>query len=191
MNKDVSIFWFRRDLRLEDNVGLFYALSENENVLPIFIFDKNILDKLEDKYDRRVHFIHQALEKIQLELTKISSTLLVFNSTPKEIFIKLLIEYKVKCVYVNHDYEPYAQQRDAEILELLKQHHVEFKTYKDQCIFEKKEVVKDDGTPYTVFTPYSNKWKKNLSYITNLTKLKNILIIFSSKVQKNCQAFRN
>ena len=165
MNKDVSIFWFRRDLRLEDNVGLFHALSENENVLPIFIFDKNILDKLEDKYDRRVHFIHQALEKIQLELTKISSTLLVFNSTPKEIFNKLLIEYKVKRVYVNHDYEPYAQLRDAEILELLNQHHVEFKTYKDQCIFEKKEVVKDDGTPYTVFTPYSNKWKKNLSYL--------------------------
>ena len=165
MNKEVSIFWFRRDLRLEDNVGLFYALSENENVLPIFIFDKNILDKLEDKYDRRVHFIHQALEKIQLELTKISSTLLVFNSTPKEIFNKLLIEYKVKRVYVNHDYEPYAQLRDAEILELLNEQHVEFKTYKDQCIFEKKEVVKDDGTPYTVFTPYSNKWKKNLSYL--------------------------
>ena len=91
MNKEVSIFWFRRDLRLEDNAGLFYALSENKNVLPIFIFDKNILDKLEDKYDRRVHFIHQALEKIQLELIKISSTLLVFNRTPKEIFIKLLI----------------------------------------------------------------------------------------------------
>jgi len=165
MSKEVSIFWFRRDLRLEDNVGLFYALSENENVLPIFIFDKNILDKLEDKYDRRVHFILQALEKIQLELTKIASSLLVFNSTPKEIFNKLLIEYKVKCVYVNHDYEPYAHLRDAEILELLKQYHVEFKTYKDQCIFEKKEVVKDDGTPYTVFTPYSNKWKKTLSYL--------------------------
>ena len=80
MNKEVSIFWFRRDLRLEDNVGLFYALSENENVLPIFIFDKNILDKLEDKYDRRVHFIHQALEKIQLELTKISSSLFLITS---------------------------------------------------------------------------------------------------------------
>ncbi len=165
MNKEISIFWFRRDLRLEDNAGLFYALSENENILPIFIFDKNILDNLEDKYDRRVHFIHQALEKIQSELTKISSSLLVFNSTPIDIFSKLLIEYKVKNVYANHDYEPYANIRDAEILTLLNQQNIEFKTFKDQCIFEKKEVVKDDGNPYTVFTPYSNKWKKKLNYI--------------------------
>lgn len=159
----------------------------------LFLFlIKNILDKLEDKYDRRVHFIHQALEKIQLELTKISSTLLVFNSTPKEIFNKLLIEYKVKCVYVNHDYEPYAQLRDAEILELLNQHHVEFKTYKDQCIFEKKKLLKMmELLIQFLLHIVTNGKKTSVIYIINLTKLKNILIIFSSKVQKNCQAFRN
>ncbi|MBL7912363.1 MAG: deoxyribodipyrimidine photo-lyase [Bacteroidia bacterium] len=161
--KEVTIFWFRRDLRLQDNAGLYHALRENKNVVPIFIFDKTILDKLEDKNDRRVDFIHQAITTINEELISLGSTLHVFYSTPEEVFKKIVKEYSIKNVYANHDYEPYANQRDAAIKLLLDKNSIEFKTYKDQCVFEKDEVIKDDGKPYTVFTPYANKWKKKLT----------------------------
>jgi len=161
--ESVTLFWFRRDLRLHDNAGLFYALRESKNVLPIFIFDKNILNKLEDKNDRRVDFIHQTLIKINEELIALHSTLQVFYSEPLEAFNKLVKTYAIQKVYANHDYEPYALERDNELNEFFIQNSIEFKTYKDQCIFEKNEVIKDDGTPYTVFTPYSRKWKKELS----------------------------
>lgn len=160
--KEATIFWFRRDLRLQDNAGLYYALRENKNVIPIFIFDKTILDQLEDKQDRRVDFIHQAITNINEELISLGSALNVFYSTPEEVFKKLIKEYSVKNVYANHDYEPYANERDAAIKLLLDKNSIEFKTYKDQCVFEKDEVIKDDGKPYTVFTPYANKWKKKL-----------------------------
>ncbi len=180
---DVTLFWFRRDLRLQDNAGLYYALRENENILPIFIFDKNILDQLEDKNDRRVDFIHQAICNINEELISFGSTLNVFYSTPEEVFKKLIKDHSIKNVYTNHDYEPYANERDKEIKQLLKKNNIEFKTYKDQCVFEKDEVIKDDGKPYTVFTPYANKWKKTLKpfyykayltkkYFKNFAKLK-------------------
>jgi deoxyribodipyrimidine photo-lyase len=161
--KEVTLFWFRRDLRLQDNAGLYYALRENKNVLPLFIFDKNILDRLEDKADRRVDFIHQALTNIHEELVKLDSALTVFYSTPEEAFKKLIKEHTIKNVYTNHDYEPYAKERDEKIKQLLEKNNIEFKTYKDQCVFEKDEVIKDDGKPYTVFTPYANKWKKKLT----------------------------
>lgn len=162
MKKTVSVFWFRRDLRLHDNAGLYYALRENEAILPVFIFDKNILDRLDDKYDRRVDFIHQAITGINKELVSLGSSLEVFYSTPKEAFNTLIKNYSVKSVYTNHDYEPYAKERDAEMKELLHKNNIGFKSYKDQCVFEKEEVIKDDGKPYTVFTPYANKWKKKL-----------------------------
>lgn len=163
MNKQsTSIFWFRRDLRLEDNAGLYHALKENERVLPVFIFDTAILNQLEDPNDRRVDFIHQALQHLQGQLEKIGSSLLVFHSKPISAFAELLNKYHINSVYTNHDYEPYANERDEEIANLLKQHNCTFNTYKDQCIFEKNEVTKDDGKPYTVFTPYSNKWKSKL-----------------------------
>lgn len=161
--KEVTLFWFRRDLRLQDNAGLYYALRENKNVLPLFIFDKNILDRLEDKADRRVDFIHQALTNIHEELVKLDSALTVFYSTPEEAFKKLIKEHTIKNVYTNQDYEPYAKERDEKIKQLLEKNNIEFKTYKDQCVFEKDEVIKDDGKPYTVFTPYANKWKKKLT----------------------------
>ncbi len=178
----ITIFWFRRDLRLHDNAALYYALLENKNVLPIFIFDKNILNKLEDKSDRRVDFIHQALQKINKELVLLGSSLQVFYNTPLNVFNELLILHSIKNVYINHDYEPYAKKRDGELQNLLIENNIEFKTYKDQCVFEKDEVVKDDGTPYTVFTPYSRKWKKiltpyfykvypNKNYFTNFLKI--------------------
>jgi deoxyribodipyrimidine photo-lyase len=156
----MNIFWFRRDLRLDDNVGLFHALNSDETVLPIFIFDETILSQL-PKDDARVAFIHQRLEKIQTQLQAIGKSLAVFHGTPFEIFNRLIDENKVKTVYTNHDYEPYARKRDLDLNLFFKEKNIEFKTSKDQVIFEKSDVVKDDGTPYVVYTPYSNKWKDN------------------------------
>lgn len=158
------VFWFRRDLRLEDNTALFHALNSNESVLPIFIFDENILSQLE-KDDARVTFIHKQLEKIQLQLKTLGKSLAVFHGTPEVVFKKIITENSIKAVFTNHDYEPTARKRDTTINQLLKEHQIEFKTCKDQVIFEKNEVVKDDGSPYVVFTPYSKKWKEHLSKI--------------------------
>ena len=160
---EVSIFWFRRDLRLADNAGLYYALKNNKQVLPVFIFDSEILNQLENKEDKRVDFIHSAITKINNELIEIGSSLLVLSGTPKEIFSSLLKTYSVKNVYTNHDYEPYAIARDKQIEDLLAQHSIKLNTYKDQVIFERSEVTKDDGLPYTVFTPYMKKWKAALT----------------------------
>ena len=162
MKPDVTIFWFRRDLRLRDNAGLYHALKDGSPVVPVFIFDRNILDELEDKNDRRVEFIHLALQDIQQQLLKIDSSLDIRYGNPLVIYKELLKEYNIKKVFTNHDYEPYAKQRDSEILQLLNEHGVSFHTYKDQVIFEKNEVLKDDGKPYTIFTPYSRKWKAAL-----------------------------
>ncbi len=159
----INIFWFRRDLRLNDNAGLYHALKSGLPVLPIFIFDTNILDKLEEKRDRRVEFIRDTLVNIQKELKQINSDLHVFYGTPGECFDKLLGEYNIDTVFTNHDYEPYAIERDDAIEKLLDKKNIQFKTYKDQVIFEKDEVLKDDGTPYTVYTPYSKKWKEKLT----------------------------
>jgi len=162
MKPDVTIFWFRRDLRLRDNAGLYHALKDGSPVVPVFIFDRNILDELEDKNDRRVEFIHLALQDIQQQLLKIDSSLDIRYGNPLVIYKELLKGYNIKKVFTNHDYEPYAKQRDSEILQLLNEHGVSFHTYKDQVIFEKNEVLKDDGKPYTIFTPYSRKWKAAL-----------------------------
>lgn len=159
----ISIFWFRRDLRLEDNKGLSEALKSDEKVIPIFIFDRDILDHLEDKYDRRVDYIHQALEKINLELKEFESNLLTFYGKPLNIFKQLQKDYDIKAVYCNRDYEPAAIKRDDEVKDFLNSKDIEFIDFKDQVIFEKSDVVKDNGEPYTVYTPFSSKWKKILT----------------------------
>jgi len=161
--QQVNIFWFRRDLRLEDNAGLYHALKSKHPVVPIFIFDSNILDELEDKADRRVEFIHAALEEIQEKLVKTGSSLEVYHGKPADVLATLLTKYKIEKVFTNHDYEPYALEREKLIGNLLKEHGAELKTFKDQVILEKEEVLKDDGKPYTVFTPYSRKWKAVLT----------------------------
>lgn len=160
----MNIFWFRRDLRLEDNLGLFHALNSGEHVLPIFIFDENILSQL-PKDDARVTFIGQQLDQINKQLNEIGKSLAVFHGNPLSVFKKLISENAVTTIYTNHDYEPYARKRDLELFQFLKQNHIDFKTSKDQVIFEKSEVVKDDGTPYVVYTPYSNKWKEKFKSI--------------------------
>lgn len=161
----MNLFWFRRDLRLEDNVGFFHALTSGEEVLPIFIFDDSILCEL-PKDDARVTFIHAQLSKIQNQLQTIGKSLAVFHGKPIEVFEKLIAENQIKTIYINHDYEPYARKRDLELYHLFKENNIEFKTSKDQVIFEKSEVTKDDGLPYVVYTPYSNKWKENFRKIT-------------------------
>ena len=158
----VNIFWFRRDLRLDDNAGLYHALKSSLPVVPVFIFDTDILNKLDDESDRRVEFIHAALESMQEKLVAMGTSLEVYHGTAIDTFKKLLSTYSINAVFTNHDYEPYARKRDGSIAALLKANGISFNTFKDQVIFEKDEVVKDNGTPYTVFTPYSRKWKATL-----------------------------
>ncbi|WP_222983981.1 cryptochrome/photolyase family protein [Flagellimonas meishanensis] len=161
MKERISIFWFRRDLRLEDNVGLYQALQSGHPVLPIFIFDTDILKKL-PKDDARVTFLHRQLTKMDKELRNdFGSGIGIYHGKPVVIFEKLLGEYQIKTVYTNHDYEPYAKERDSEIKSALEENGIAFKTFKDQVIFEKDEVVKSDGDPYVVYTPYMNRWKEN------------------------------
>lgn len=158
-----TIFWFRRDLRLNDNTGLFYALRNNKKVLPIFIFDTEILDKLENKLDARVEFIHRHLEEIQKQLGQLESSLYCYHGKALDVFKKIIQEHSIDKVYTNHDYEPNAIKRDLKIKEFLSENSIEFNSYKDQTIFEKNEVIKDDGKPYTIFTPYMRKWKQRLT----------------------------
>lgn len=162
MKQQVNIFWFRRDLRLDDNTALYHALKDGLPVVPIFIFDKNILDDLEDKNDRRVAFIHDALLAMQATLVKSSTSLEVYNGYPLQVFHQLLERFDIQKVYANHDYEPYALERDEKVSDLLQQHSATFHTYKDQVIFEKNEVIKLNGEPYTVFTPSSKVWLSKL-----------------------------
>jgi deoxyribodipyrimidine photo-lyase len=157
MKTIINIFWFRRDLRLDDNCGLFHALQSDKKILPIFIFDKDILRKL-PKDDARVTFLHQELENINNQLLKVNSELSVFYGKPLEILEKLSEQYTIETIFTNHDYEPYAIQRDLEIKEILTAKEIHFKTYKDQVIFERNEIVKKDGTAYKVYTPFSKKW---------------------------------
>jgi len=159
----VNIFWFRRDLRLFDNHGLYRALKSGKPVVPVFIFDKDILNALSDKNDRRVSFIYDSLLKLQAEIKKYNSSLYILQDTPLNAFKHLAEEYKISEVFTNHDYEPYAIKRDDEIAGFLNKNGITFSTFKDQVIFEKNEVLKSDGKPYTVFTPYSRIWKQKLS----------------------------
>ncbi len=155
----ITLFWYRRDIRLEDNTGLFYALQQEKNVLPLFIFDQNILDKLEDKADARVEFIHSQLLEIKSQLEKRGSSLLLRYGNPEQIYRELLQEFEIQAVYTNRDYEPYAKERDAKIEALLKENSVTFLSFKDQVIFEPGEILNGSGEFYKVFTPFSRNWQ--------------------------------
>jgi deoxyribodipyrimidine photo-lyase len=159
----VSLCWLRRDLRLTDQAALYHALRNRLPVVPVFVFDTNILNDLEDKTDRRVQFIHHALTSLQQELILQGSTLHCYHGTPEEAFAYFTRHYQVAAVYANHDYEPYARRRDEAVKQQLQQAGITFHSYKDQVIFEKNEIMKNNGEPYTVFTPYSRKWKSRLS----------------------------
>lgn len=182
-NNPISVFWFRRDLRLEDNAGLYYALKSGIPVLPVFVFDTQILSTLEDKNDKRVSFIYHHIKLLKEQLNSLGSDLHVAIGSPQEVWQKLFKQYPIKQVFYNHDYEPQAKERDLWVNNYCEQHKAKVNSYKDQCIFEFNEVLKDDGSPYTVFTPYSNKWKAKLNnffltayptekYFNNLISLK-------------------
>lgn len=158
----INIFWFRRDLRLYDNHGLYHALK-NKNVLPIFIFDPKIIDKLEDKRDPRVNFIFNELMIIQNQLQQQGSQLHIYYNNPLNVFQYLVKNYKMKALFINHDYEPYAIKRDQQIKSYLESQNISFNTFKDQVIFEKDDILKKDNKPYTVFTPYSRQWKQKFT----------------------------
>ena len=159
--EELVIFWFRRDLRIHDNHGFFKALTSGRKVLPIFIFDSDILHSLPKK-DKRLVFIHRQLSSIQKTIQPFGG-LSVFHGKPLEIIESLTNQHNINAVYANHDYEPYAINRDLQVSKLLNKKGIDFHTFKDQVLFEKSEVVKSDGSPYVVFTPYSRVWLKKMS----------------------------
>lgn len=196
------IHWHRRDLRLEDNAGLYEALKSGSHVQPIFIFDTNILDKLEDKSDARVTFIHTELLRLNEELKALGSTLKVYYGNPTTLWTKILKEIQPSAVYTNRDYEPYAKERDTAVEQILTEHNTPFLTFKDHVIFETDEILKDDGTPYVVYTPYSRKWKQklndyylqpypNVAYFQNFKKAEHTPILSLSEMgfEKNPMSF--
>lgn len=162
MTIPISIFWHRRDLRLEDNAGLYHALKSGLPVLSLFIFDENILSGLTDKDDARVSFLHQELTRLSGELAALGSTILIRYGKPLEVWQQLIQEFNIQKVFANRDYEGYAKERDASVKTMLNSIGIEFTTYKDHVIFEMVEVAKKDGLPYTVFTPYARRWKELL-----------------------------
>ena len=178
----ISIFWFRRDLRLKDNHGLYQALESGKKVLSIFIFDEDILDLLENKSDKRVDFIVQGLQTLNSFLKSKNKGIKIFKGKPLEIYKKLTENYEVEAVYCNEDYEPYAIKRDQEIADFLASKNIAFHQFKDQVIFHKDEIVKADKKPYTVYTPYSKLWlnefqKVDLQGFPSEKKLDNLLDI--------------
>ena len=184
MADQVNVFWFRRDLRLDDNVGFYEALSGDLPVLPIFIFDKEILDKLPED-DARVTFIFEELQRMRKQLQdEVGSSLAMYYGTPDDIWKKILNDHGVNAVYTNRDYEPYAKERDASIEELLEEHDIKFHTFKDQVIFEKSEVVKNDGDPYVVYTPYKNKWLERFQ--EEHKDADGLRIYYTSSILENC-----
>ena len=181
MKQPLNIFWFRRDLRLDDNVGFYEALKSDHPVLPVFIFDTEILDKLPED-DARVTFIYETLQHMRDTLqNEHESSIAIYHGKPIEVYKQLIEEYEIHSVYTNHDYEPYARERDTKIKTFLSNHDIEFKRFKDEVIFEKDEVVKKDGDPYVVYTPYMKVWKEKFktysleifytnSYLKNVVK---------------------
>jgi deoxyribodipyrimidine photo-lyase len=177
---NISVFWHRRDLRIEDNAGLYYALKNSDEVHPVFIFDSTILEKL-PKNDQRVLFIHQEIELLKTQYKQHGGDLSVYFGNPVDLIPQIILEKKANALYTNRDYESYALARDKSIYEILLQKEISFKGFKDHVIFEKSEVVKSDGLPYTVFTPYMKQWKAKLTdfyikaypvekYLKNLAK---------------------
>jgi len=159
----VSVFWFRRDMRLHDNAGFYHALQSKWPVLPLFIFDREILDPLEDRDDARITMIHDALMEMQKELGRAGSSLYVVHDSPLSAWQNLLSHFSIQDVYTNHDYEPYAKERDQQVEQLLNQHQIPFYTFKDHVIFEKNEILTNNGLPYKVFTPYSRAWQSKFT----------------------------
>jgi deoxyribodipyrimidine photo-lyase len=185
MSESLSLVWLRRDLRLHDNAALYHALKQGRPVLPVFIFDREILDSLDDRLDRRVEFLVQEINRLRDELAALGSTLIVRYGKPVDVWRELAGQYAISDVFANHDYEVYAKERDKTIGALLAERGIGFHTSKDQTIFERDEVLTGSNSPYTVFTPYSRNWNKKLNtfylksypteeYFTNFCRAKDV-----------------
>lgn len=161
--ENVTIFWFRRDLRIDDNHGFFQALNAGLPVVPVFIFDPEVLSHFPNPDDARLTFIHQCLASLDKEFRKYNSSLQVYFSSPEVVFGRLAVKYSIRNVVVNTDYEPSAIARDQKLRDILQNRGIEFHSFKDQLVYHQDELVKKDGSPYTVFTPYSKKWKEKLA----------------------------
>ncbi|MBB78169.1 MAG: deoxyribodipyrimidine photolyase [Crocinitomicaceae bacterium] len=169
----MNIFWYRRDLRINDNTALNIALKSGSKTQAIFIFDSKITNELELN-DPRISFIYKQLDKINKKLNSFGSSLKIYCGDPIIIWQKIIVKSKIDAVYINHDYEPYAITRDDKVKKILKNKNIPFFSFKDQVIFEKNDIVKNDGNPYTVFTPYKNKWLEKFNLKSNIThKLQN------------------
>ena len=151
------LFWFRRDLRFEDNHALYRALKSGSDVMPIFIYDSDITNKL-NKNDHRLKYISETIEKLNRKLEAKKKKIYTFSGKPINIIVDLIKKLNVKEIYLNKDYEPYARERDDEIKKKCETNGVIFRSFKDHVIFEENEIVKKDGTPYVVYTPYSKQW---------------------------------
>ena len=178
------IFWFRRDLRLNDNHGLYKALKYSNTVLPIFIYDTNITNKLE-KNDHRLKFISDTITDMNSKLHSTNNKIYTFKGKPSEVLSQLIKKYKIKAIFFNKDYEPYARERDQDIIKMCDEKSVSCHSFKDHVVFEKDEIIKNDGTPYVVYTPYSKKWLEKFkesklesynseNHLHNLVKANNI-----------------
>ena len=178
-----TIHWFRRDLRIKDNTALFHALSQNNNVQCIFIFDENIINEL-PKNDHRISFIYDTLVNINYELNKYGTSIKIFKGDPIDVFKKIIIDNEINRIYFNKDYEPYTINRDNSIEKLLSKQNIKVKSYKDHVIFEEKEITKDDNKPYTIYTPYSKKWLKKI-HETKITEYNIIPFLNNFKKNKN------
>ncbi|MGM0506610.1 MAG: cryptochrome/photolyase family protein [Bacteroidota bacterium] len=161
-NQPVHVHWFRRDLRLTDHRALQRAIRSGLPVLPLFVFDRNILNRLESRTDRRVHFIHQRLKNLKAQLRAVGSDLVIKTGSPVEVWRELLSEWEVASASVVRDYEPYARSRDREVWEILNREGIQLHGFKDQVIFETSEIVTKAGDPYKVFTPYARQWNRHL-----------------------------
>lgn len=161
-DKNTNFFWFRRDLRLHDNAGLYHALKAGQQVVGLFIFDTEILDKLADKDDARVTFLFDRVTQLKAEIESLGGQMIIAHGAPEDVWKRLIDQHDIAAVYTNRDYELYAMQRDNAINDLCESNSIGFHDFKDHVIFEKDEVTKGDGTPYIVFTPFSRKWKAKI-----------------------------
>ncbi|MBC8004652.1 MAG: deoxyribodipyrimidine photo-lyase [Verrucomicrobia bacterium] len=176
----INIFWFRRDLRTDDNHGLFEALNAGLPVVPVFIFDPAILARFPNPQDARLTFIHRSLAELNNAFERHNSSLQVYVSSPEVVFRQLAAKYHIQSVYANTDYEPMSIERDQKIEKVLQSLGISFLTFKDQVVFHHNEVVKSNGAPYTIFTPYSRKWKEKLSR-ENITLFESEKLLFNLK----------
>jgi deoxyribodipyrimidine photo-lyase len=176
-----QLFWFRRDLRLDDNTALnellenikFDPKNSPQVVLPIFIFDTQILNQLKNPLDRRVQFILKTIQELKVQLQAQGTDLRVYHGNPVELIPQITQEFKIQSIYCNEDYDPYSRQRDSVVSDYCKKNGIQFLCFKDHVIFAKSEILNLKGLPYSIYTPYKKAWlEKFKTHFLTLKKSK-------------------